>query len=241
MGLLLGVLINITAFTFLRLFTNLTVSSMNTRIYLEWCCEIASGIPRIGMLHFQSYTANKKAQRFPVKRGISLLRGLGNSDRMLMLGCGGIFILSLSRLIGAITFLVSTTSASSDDQTLAYFSILYALFKIYMTWRMTLFLFIAQRQFFDDIQKIKWTLFCSMYTGIFSVTIWELGNTSIRPWVELELFFGNGNGRTIGTVLDPFVSLFGIHFALVAFEAFREVYDNYKVVSVTKKKFPTLE
>ena len=241
LGLFLGVLINITAVTFLRLFKNPTISSMNMRIYLEWCCEIASGVPLIGLLHFQSYTANKRSHHFPVKRGISLLRGLGNSDCILVLGCGGIFILSLSRLIGAITFLVSTTPASSDDQALAYFSILYALFKIYMTWRMTLFLFIAQRQFFDNIKKIKWTLFCSMYTGIFSVTIWVLGNTSIRPWVELELFFGNVNGRTIGTVLDPFVSLFGIHFALVAFEAFREVYDNYKVVCVTKEFFPTLE
>ena len=234
LGLLLGVLINITAVTFLRLFKNPTVSSMNTRIYLEWCCEIASGIPLIGLLHFQSYSTNKRSHHFPVKRGISSLRGLGNSDCILVLGCGGIFILSLSRLIGAITFLVFTTSSSGDDQALAYFSILYALFKIYLTWLMTLFLFIAQRQFFDDIKKIKWTLSCSMYTGIFSVTIWVLGNTSIRPWVELELFFGNGNGRTIGTILEPFVSLFGIHSALVAFEAFREVYDNSKMYVLQK-------
>ena len=73
-----------------------------------------------------------------------------------------------------------------------------------------------------------WTLLCLLYIGIANVTQWlwdslihEAG--SELAWPVLVMFFEGNVGQIIGMLLVPFVHLYGLHTAIMAFEIFKIV------------------
>ena len=88
---------------------------------------------------------------------------------------------------------------------------------------MTSFLVVVQRQEIGGTDQARWTLICLIYTGILNATQWAIESLEIASWVELTTFYGHTQGMVIGVLLEPLTSLYGIHSAMIAYEAYKTV------------------
>ena len=197
--------------------------SEDTKIYIHMCCEITFNLPAIAMYRYQNFLTDSFSS-FRLKMRISYLRDLVEShDRILLLSCVGIFTLNIFRLMASIGLLFKANSLHPDELCLACFTLVFAIFRMYTLWMMTTFLFIVQRQNLRGKLAIEWTLVCLVYTIVLSSTQWLYDSINIDTWIELKNYFGDTPGEVMGILLEPITSLYGIHSAMVAMEAYKSI------------------
>ena len=88
---------------------------------------------------------------------------------------------------------------------------------------MTSFLVVVQRQEIVGTDQARWRLICLIYTGILNATQWAIDSLEIASWVELTTFHGYTQGKVIGVLLEPLTLLYGIHSAMIAYEAYTTI------------------
>ena len=196
--------------------------------YMRWFLEITYSLPLIGLLHYQSFIMNR-SKTIPVKPGISALHGLlVGHDRLLLLSCGGIFAISIFRLIGAIQMFGRFSSVGTEDIVLASYAAIYSIFRIYLFWFMTSFILIVQRQVIQSVTEAKVAMKCLLYVVALNAINWLLSIADVNSWIELQSYYGPTLGRIVGALMEPFVSLYGLHAAIVAYETFQTVSSHVK-------------
>ena len=194
-----------------------------TKEYIRMSIEMAFYLPTLLLYRYQRVMCNS-FNHFSLQENISILHGLVEGhDRILFLSCVGIFTLNIFRFMGSVGLLFSVNSIPHDQVALAFFTIVYSLFRIYALWQMTSFLCVVQRQLVQSEQGIRWTIICLAYTGVLNGAQWLSDSTSIDLWVELRVFYDDTAGMIIGFLLEPIASLYGIHAAMLALEAYRSV------------------
>ena len=114
-------------------------------------------------------------------------------------------------------------SITGEDIAIVCFAIIYSLFKIYSVWLTTSFLAIVQRQLLRCPQEVKWTLISLACSVVWNATLWLQESLQLASWEDLRIFYGDTLGRLIGTLLEPVSTLYGLHAAMIAFEAFNEI------------------
>ena len=194
-----------------------------TKEYIHMSIEMAFYLPTIGLYRYRKLICDS-FKHFALQENISILHGLVEGhDRILLLSCVGIFTLNIFRFVGSVGLLFSINSIPHDQVALAFFTIVYSLFRIYALWQMTSFLCVVQRQLVQSEQGIRWTIICLVYTGVLNAAQWLSDSTNIDLWVELRVFYDDTTGMIIGFLLEPIASLYGIHAAMLAMEAYRSV------------------
>ena len=194
-----------------------------TKAYVLMCIELAFYLPVVGLYRYRNFLCDS-FKEFAVKENVSFLHGLVEGhDRILLLSCVGIFTLNIFRFIGSIGLFFGINSISRDQMALACFTVVYALFRVYVLWQMTSFICVVQRQKMRGVREMKWTMICLAYTGVLNATQWLLDSVNIESWVELRVYYGDTVGAIIGFLLEPVASLYGIHAAMLAIEAYRSM------------------
>ena len=193
--------------------------------YVVWCLEMGISIPLAGLLFFQSRITTK-GRIFEVKEGVSLFSGLESHDKILVLASVGIFIIGIFHFSGAVGLLFRASSIEHDRLIFASFAVFYALFQVSFIWIMTLFLLIVQRQSIHGFAQTKWTLICLLYSIVLNVTQWLSSSLEIESWQFLADAYGKTTGMAISVTLEPVVSLYGLHAAMVAYETYRDIYSE---------------
>ena len=190
--------------------------------YIKWCTEMACSLPVLALYHYQMFVS-RSARSFFLKDRASLFNGLIEShDRVLLLSCVGIFTIAFFRFFGAIGIL-TRGHVTSEEIALACFTIIYSTFKIYAVWLMTSFLAIVQRQLLRRPQEVKWTLVALACSVVLNATMWLQDSLELASWDELKMFYGDIVGRLIGTLLEPVATLYGLHAAMIAYEAYKDI------------------
>ena len=193
--------------------------------YVVWCLEMGISIPLAGLLFFQSRITTK-GRIFEVKEGVSLFSGLESHDKILVLASAGIFVIGIFHFSGAVGLLFRASSIEHDRLIFASLAVFYALFQVSFIWIMTLFLLIVQRQSIHGFVQTKWTLICLLYSIVLNVTQWLSSSLEIESWQFLADAYGKTTGMAISVTLEPVVSLYGLHAALVAYETYRDIYSE---------------
>ena len=202
--------------------------STYTGTYMRWCLEIAYSLPLIGLLHYQSSIMNH-SKTIPVKPGISALHGLlVGHDRLLLLSCSGIFAISIFRLMGAIQMFGRYSSVGREEIVLASYAVIYSIFRLYLFWLMTSFILIVQRQMIQSVTEAKVAMKCLLYVVALNGTNWLISIVDVNSWIELQSYYGPTLGKIMGALMEPFVSLYGLHAAIVAYETYQTVSSNAK-------------
>ena len=193
-----------------------------TLTYLKWFLHIVFYLPLIMMYHFRIFLTDS-AKTFRPRHTVSLVSGLiGEHDRVILVSCVGIFILNIFRFVSAVGILAEIPWPH-ENTVLACYTGIFAIFQTYSAWVMTSFLVVVQRQEIVGADQARWTLICLIYTGILNATQWAIDSLEIASWVELTTFYGHTQGKAIGFFLEPLTSLYGIHSAMVAYEAYKTV------------------
>ena len=200
------------------LYANSFDFTSSTLTYLQWSLEISYSIPLLGLLHYQSFILNR-SKRTPVKPGVSGL--LEGHDRLLLLSCGGIFAISIFRLIGAIEMFTQVSSVGTDDIVLASYAAIYSIFRIYLFWSMTSFLLLVQRRMVQSLLETKLVLVCLLYTVALNAANWLISIAEVHACIELQSYYGSKLGEVMGGLFEPFESLYGLHAAIVAYETYQ--------------------
>ena len=200
------------------LYANSFDFTSSTLTYLQWSLEIAYSIPLLGLLHYQSFILNR-SKRNPVKPGDSGL--LEGHDRLLLLSCGGIFAISIFRLIGAIEMFTQVSSVGTDDIVLASYAAIYSIFRIYLFWSMTSFLLLVQRRMVQSLLETKLVVVCLLYTVALNAANWLISIAEVNACIELQSYYGSKLGEVMGGLFEPFESLYGLHAAIVAYETYQ--------------------
>ena len=195
----------------------------HTKAYIHMSIEMAFYLPTIGLYRYRRVLCDS-FKHFTLQENISILHGLVEGhDRLLLLSCVGIFTLNIFRFMGSVGMLFSVSSIPRDQVALACFAIVYSLFRMYALWQMTSFLCVVQRQLVQSKQGIRWTIICLAYTGVLNAAQWLSDSTNTDLWVELRVFYDDTTGMIIGFLLEPIASLYGIHAAMLAMEAYRSM------------------
>ena len=203
--------------------------------YIKWCTEIACSLSVLTLYHYQMFVS-RSARTFFLKDRASLFNGLIEShDRVLLLSCVGIFTVAFFRLFGAIGIL-TRGHITSDEIALACFTIIYSIFKIYAVWLMTSFLAIVQRQLLRRPQEVKWTLIALACSVVWNATLWLQESLELASWDELRLFYGDTVGRLIGRLLEPVATLYGLHAAMVAYKAYKDICSKCEMTTVLSEE-----
>ena len=202
--------------------------SASTLTYLRWSLEIAYSLPLVGLLRYHSFIMNR-FKMIPVKPGISSLHGLlEGHDRLLLLSCGGVFVISIFRLIGAIEMFCHLSSVGREDIVLASYAAIYSIFRIYLFWSMTSFLFVVQHRLVQLLLETKLVLVCLIYTIVLNATNWLYSVAEENTWIELQSYYGSNLGEVMGGLFEPFESLYGLHAAIVAYESYQDLLSDDK-------------
>ena len=205
-----------------------------TRTYLRWSLAIAYSLPLAGLLNYHSFITNR-SETIPVKPGISLLHGLlEGHDRLLLLSCGGIFAISIFRLIGTIDLFYRISSVGREDIVLASYAAIYSIFQMYLFWLMTSFILIVQRQMIPSVTEAKVVLACLLYVVALNTTNWLVSITEENSWIDLQSYYGSQLGEVMGVLMEPFASLYGLHAAIIAYETYKTVYSDARFINVKK-------
>ena len=193
-----------------------------TLTYLKWFLHIVFYLPLLVMYHFRIFLTDS-AKTFRPRHTVSLVSGLiGEQDRVILISCVGIFTLNIFRFASAAGILAEI-SGPRENTVLACYTGIFAIFQTYSAWVMTSFLVVVQRQKIVGTDQARWTLICLIYTGILNATQWAIDSLEIASWVELTTFYGHTQGMVIGVLLEPLTSLYGIHSAMIAYEAYKTV------------------
>ena len=196
--------------------------------YVGWCLEMAVMIPVLILVQFY-YRVTLAVKYFELKREVSTLSGLGSHDKLLLLSCGGTFVLNMLQLISAIELLCRGAASDDNDRLpMAYIGVFYSCFQLYSMWVMTFFLLIVQRQIIRGITEAKIALITLIYVIILNATQWLINNLETDPWVLLGAAYGQVAGMVIGTTLEPIISLYGLHSAMVAYETCKTILADLK-------------
>ena len=201
-------------------------NSKSTRTYIGWVLRMAFYIPFIGLYHFQIFLSGR-SKTILLKNPITVSSGLIQShDIVLLLSGGGIFMLNIFRLVAAMGILMRFATRAQDEIALAAFSIVYAVFQFYIVWTMTSFLLIIQRRKFTSDAEVKWVLICLIYTFVANACNWLIGLFNVSSWIELELYYGS-IGKVIGGSVEPIISLYGLHAAMIAYGTYHDIQKGY--------------
>ena len=199
----------------------------STLTYLRWALAIAYSLPLVGLLRYQSFIMNQ-SNRIPVKPGVSALHGLlEGHDRLLLLSCGGIFVISIFRLIGATDMICHLSSIGKEDIVLAIYAAIYSIIRIYLLWLMTLFLLVVQRRLVRSVPETKLVLVCLIYTIALNASNWLISIADVNTWIELQSYYGSKLGEVMGGLFEPFESLYGLHAAIVAYESYQDLLTSH--------------
>ena len=203
--------------------------------YIKWCTEMACSLPVLALYHYQMFVS-RSTRTFFLKDRASLFNGLIEShDKVLLLSCVGIFTVAFFRLFGAIGIL-TRGHVTGDEIALACFTIIYSTFKIYAVWLMTSFLAIVQRQLLRRPQEMKWTVIALACSVVWNATLWLQESLELASWDELRMFYGDTVGRLIGTLLEPVATLYGLHAAMVAYEAYKDICSECEMTTVLSEE-----
>ena len=148
----------------------------------------------------------------------------GGHDMLLLFCTGGIFTLYTLRIAAATGMLLYPDNDHVDEShkgvpTDCAYAIVSASVSIIKVGLMTLFLLIIQRQAISNEEK-KWTVACLIFASVMNATQWLYDVIGGSEWSVLGEYIGEHAGEVITVLLEPFASLYGLHAAMIAYEAY---------------------
>ena len=148
----------------------------------------------------------------------------GGHDMLLLFCTGGIFTLYILRIASATGILLYPDNDHVDEShkgvpTDCAYAIVSASVSIIKVGLMTLFLLIIQRQAISNEEK-KWTLACLIFASVMNATQWLYDVMDGSEWSVLGEYIGEHASEVITVLLEPFASLYGLHAAMIAYEAY---------------------
>ena len=193
----------------------------NQHLYIAWCVEMVFILPFFIFFMQLSYVSSSSGSGRQGHVYYSWRR-LEEHNIVLLLCTCGIFCLSIIRMIAAAGSLFNPEAVYDPNEiALFVFAMLYSVVTSSMIWLMTSFLLRIQRQPQGNIVETKWTLVCLIYMTLTNATQWLIESIIVQRWPVHRAYFGNTAGQVIGILLDPFVTLYGLHAAMVAYEIYK--------------------
>lgn len=186
-----------------------------------WSTDIVFILPFFILHMHQSYVSRHSHETFtPISP-----RKVEAHDVLLLLCSCGIFCQCIMRLVAGCGLLLSEPLEPhlGHHKALSIYAIIYSLAIILMIWQMTAFLLQVQGIRMTNICEIKWVLVCLIYISVANGTRWLVESISINTWHVQCAFYGEGAGNAVGTLLEPFATLYGLHAATVAYEVYKSI------------------
>ena len=193
-------------------------SKTTQQVYVGWSLEMLFYFPYFIFFYHISHLSRDRAHQ-----PVSSQRSLEGHDILLLLCTCGIFCQTVFRITSGFGLLLSGRATSGDDYATWISSIIYSIFIIFLIFNLTSFLLRIQRHDPLNPTQVKWVLAFLIYISVLNSTEWLIDSIIVETWIVQCQFFGQTTGKVIGTLLDPFATLFGLHAAMVAHEAFKVI------------------
>lgn len=195
-------------------------------LYVQYFLKILYILPILILICIHKKIA-LKIDHYAVKNLSPFIPSHGNYS-MLLLTLTGACLFDMSFLAASVGNLSTLSALSRDEIILNIASLFSSLFDIWRKSTETIFLLCILRQYQVREHDTMWTLVCLSCVGIANATHWlwdsfihEAG--SELAWPVLVMIFDGNIGQVIGMLLVPFVHLYGLHTATLAFEIFKIV------------------
>ena len=184
-------------------------------------------LPFIALYRYQLFLSGN-LETFRLKDYISFQHGLvGSHDVILMIGCSGMFMTNVFRLVASAGILFGHDGPlPTDVLSLACFGLIYYLLQIYVVSSTTSFLLIIQRKKIISEAELKFVRICLMYIICWNATDWLSSVVYVSDWKELTLYYGPVVGTMIGRFMQPVVWLYYLHTSLLAYETYKDINAN---------------
>ena len=198
-----------------------------TRTYVLWFGNMIGLLPFIALYRYQLFVSGN-LETFRLKNNISFQHGLvGSHDVILIIGCSGMFMANVFRLVASAGILFGHDGPLPTDLlSLECFGLIYYLLQIYVVSSTTSFLLIIQRKRIISEAELKFVRICLMYTIFFNAGDWLTSVVYVWLWKDLTLYYGPVVGTMIGRFMQPLVYLYYLHTALLAYETYRDINGN---------------
>ena len=189
-----------------------------TAEYLKRLLEIVFTLPSILFCccHFAS---TRSFLKFKMQKDFSHHQKLFQEHDSLILLCNcGLFSLYIFRIASAFGLLLHE-GLHPDYIITCIFSIAGGIVAIIQVALMTLFLLVVQRQSIPQEGR-RWTYVCLMYATVMSTAQWLYGVKKESEWTVVGEYIGDRQGEVLTLLLEPFATLYRLHAAMVAYEAY---------------------
>ena len=190
--------------------------------YVAWSLEITICLPVFILLMHLSYISRHNTSPEGGNPPCLPTR-LEGHDVMLLLCTCGIFCQCFIRLTAVIGLLASASYKNNDEFAILIFGLVYSIVIVVYIWYSTSFLLRIQRRNLMSPLEIKWVLATLVFIATSNATEWLIDTIIVQEWPVQGRYFGKTAGRAIGVLLDPFTTLYGLHAAMVAYEAYKVV------------------
>ncbi|XP_041457350.1 uncharacterized protein LOC121409497 [Lytechinus variegatus] len=148
---------------------------------------------------------------------------------MLLITVTGAFLFETICFISSVGNLCTVIGLSEDEIAMNIVSVFASLFGVCRKYYQSIFLLCVQRLQPRDDREKKWTLLCLIVVGMTNVTQWmydslvhEVGSSV--AWPSLSMFFDGKIGAVIGMLCVPFLHLYELHAATIAYEMYKVIW-----------------
>ena len=203
-------------------------------IYIAWSIEILFVFPFLILYMHLSYVTNKMPPASDVPSPdrcspyLLLKKTKTEAHDVLLLVCScGIFCLCFFQTASAVGLLLCSDQVDQGDNVAQYiFAIAYSFFIVPTIWYMTTFLLRVQRQLgrVRDPLETKWTMVLLVNIMVTNGMQWLIESVARVESPLTRKFFAGQTGDVMSIVLNPFTTLYGLHAAMIAYEAYRVIF-----------------
>ena len=189
-----------------------------TAEYLKRLLEIVFTLPSILFCccHFAS---TRSFSKFKMQKDFSHHQNLFQEHDILILLCNcGLFSLYIFRIAFGFGLLLHQ-KLDPEHLKLCIFSVAGGIVAIIQVALMTLFLLVVQRQSIPQEGR-RWTYVCLVYATVMSTAQWLYGVKKGSEWTVVGKYIGHQQGEVLTLLLEPFATLYRLHAAMVAYEAY---------------------
>ena len=192
--------------------------SDETAEYLKRLLEIVFTLPSI-LFCYCHFASTRSFSKFKMQKDFSHHQKLFQEHDILILLCNcGLFSLYIFRIASACGLLLHG-GLDPDYFITCIFSIAGGIVAIIQVALTTLFLLVVQRQSIPQEGR-RWTYVCLVYATVMSTAQWLYGVKKGSEWTVIGRYIGHRQGEVLTLLLEPFATLYRLHAAMVAYEAY---------------------
>ncbi|XP_041454698.1 uncharacterized protein LOC121407607 [Lytechinus variegatus] len=193
-------------------------------INIQWILQMMFFTPVLLVIIKQAKVTKKGNRNLSTRYDVrSVNTPSEKNNTMLLISLSGACLFDMFCFVSSLGNLVSGPGLlSHDEMVLNLVSVFSCVFGLLCKCIQSTFILKVEHQQLNDYQEMKWTSRCLLAVGMVNATQWLLDSLSHEEeWPVLSMFFEGNVGLVIGMIFVPFLHLYELHIAIMAYEIYQ--------------------